>query len=45
MSGRVGNNWFYYMDTEPVLGVIYEFMKRTGTPTTTLFTLEETYPS
>jgi methylmalonyl-CoA/ethylmalonyl-CoA epimerase len=25
MSGRIGDNTFYYMDTEPLLGTIYEF--------------------
>jgi hypothetical protein len=24
MSGRIGDNIFYYMDTEPLLGTIYE---------------------
>ena len=26
MSGRIGDNIFYYMDTEPILGTIYEFI-------------------
>ncbi len=26
MSGRIGDNIFYYMDTEPLLGTIYEFI-------------------
>ncbi len=26
MSGRIGNNVFYYMDTEPLLGTVYEFV-------------------
>ena len=26
MSGRIGDNIFYYMDTEPLLGTIYEFV-------------------
>ena len=29
MSGRIGDNIFYYMDTEPLLGIIYEFVGRT----------------
>jgi methylmalonyl-CoA/ethylmalonyl-CoA epimerase len=28
MSGRIGDNIFYYMDTEPLLGTIYEFVGR-----------------
>jgi hypothetical protein len=28
MSGRIGDSVFYYMDTEPFLGVIYEFVAR-----------------
>ncbi len=27
MSGRIGDNIFYYMDTEPLLGTIYEFIE------------------
>jgi Glyoxalase/Bleomycin resistance protein/Dioxygenase superfamily len=27
MSGRIGDNIFYYMDTEPLLGTIYEFIR------------------
>ena len=30
MSGRVGENECYYMDSEPLLGIIYEFIKRVG---------------
>jgi methylmalonyl-CoA/ethylmalonyl-CoA epimerase len=30
MSGRIGDNIFYYMDTEPLLGIIYEFVGRTA---------------
>jgi catechol 2,3-dioxygenase-like lactoylglutathione lyase family enzyme len=30
MSGRIGDNIFYYMDTEPLLGVIYEFVGKTA---------------
>jgi len=30
MSGRIMDNIFYYMDTEPLLGVIYEFVGRTA---------------
>jgi 4-hydroxyphenylpyruvate dioxygenase-like putative hemolysin len=26
MSGRIGDNIFYYMDTEPLLGIILEFI-------------------
>jgi methylmalonyl-CoA/ethylmalonyl-CoA epimerase len=26
MSGRIGDNIFYYMDTEPLLGTIYELI-------------------
>jgi methylmalonyl-CoA/ethylmalonyl-CoA epimerase len=26
MSGKIGNNIFYYMDTQPLLGIIYEFI-------------------
>jgi methylmalonyl-CoA/ethylmalonyl-CoA epimerase len=26
MSGKIGTNTFYYMDTEPLLGTIYEFI-------------------
>jgi len=26
MSGKIGNNIFYYMDTEPLLGIILEFI-------------------
>ena len=26
MSGRIGNNIFYYMDTQPLLGIILEFI-------------------
>jgi methylmalonyl-CoA/ethylmalonyl-CoA epimerase len=26
MSGRIGDNIFYYMDTEPLLGTIYELV-------------------
>jgi methylmalonyl-CoA/ethylmalonyl-CoA epimerase len=26
MSGKIGPNIFYYMDTEPLLGTIYEFI-------------------
>jgi hypothetical protein len=26
MSGRIGDNTFYYMDTEPLLGTIYELI-------------------
>lgn len=44
MSGRVGNNWFYYMDTEPLLGVIYEFGKKVGPPIMSLSKYEGTYP-
>jgi len=29
MSGRIGDNAFYYMDTERLLGTIYEFVGRT----------------
>jgi catechol 2,3-dioxygenase-like lactoylglutathione lyase family enzyme len=29
MSGRIGDNVFYYMDTEPLLGTIYEFVGKT----------------
>jgi methylmalonyl-CoA/ethylmalonyl-CoA epimerase len=28
MSGRIGDSVFYYMDTEPLLGTIYEFVGR-----------------
>jgi methylmalonyl-CoA/ethylmalonyl-CoA epimerase len=28
MSGRIGDNIFYYMDTEPLLGTIYELIGR-----------------
>ena len=30
MSGRIGDNMFYYMDTEPLLGTIYEFVGKTA---------------
>jgi len=30
MSGRIGDNIFYYMDTEPLLGIIYEFVGQTA---------------
>jgi methylmalonyl-CoA/ethylmalonyl-CoA epimerase len=30
MSGRIGDSIFYYMDTEPLLGIIYEFVGRTA---------------
>jgi hypothetical protein len=30
MSGGIGDNIFYYMDTEPLLGIIYEFVGRTA---------------
>ncbi|MDA4137149.1 MAG: VOC family protein [Thaumarchaeota archaeon] len=30
MSGRIGDSIFYYMDTEPLLGTIYEFVGRTA---------------
>jgi methylmalonyl-CoA/ethylmalonyl-CoA epimerase len=30
MSGRIGDNIFYYMDTEPLLGTIYEFVGKTA---------------
>jgi methylmalonyl-CoA/ethylmalonyl-CoA epimerase len=26
MNGKIGPNIFYYMDTEPLLGIIYEFI-------------------
>jgi hypothetical protein len=29
MSVRIGDNIFYYMDTEPLLGTIYEFVGKT----------------
>ena len=29
MSGRIGDNVFYYMDTEPILGTVYEFVGKT----------------
>jgi methylmalonyl-CoA/ethylmalonyl-CoA epimerase len=44
MSVKVGENVFYYMDTEPLLGIIYEFGKQVGAPFTSFFTLEGTYP-
>lgn len=44
MSAKVGDNVFYYMDSEPLLGIIYEFGKRTGPPTTSLYRFEGTYP-
>ena len=31
MSGKFGKGAFYYMDTEPILGLIYEVVKRGGT--------------
>jgi hypothetical protein len=31
MSGRIGDNLFYYMDTEPLLGTVYEFVGKTST--------------
>jgi methylmalonyl-CoA/ethylmalonyl-CoA epimerase len=45
MSAKVGDNVFYYMDSEPLLGIIYEFGKRTGPPTTSLYRFEGTYPA
>jgi len=30
MSGKFGEGEFYYMDTEPVLGIIYEIVRRRG---------------
>lgn len=44
MSAKVGDNVFYYMDSEPRLGIIYEFGKRTGPPTTSLYQREGVYP-
>jgi methylmalonyl-CoA/ethylmalonyl-CoA epimerase len=44
MSAKVGDN-VYYMDSEPLLGIIYEFGKRTGLPTTSLYRWEGTYPA
>lgn len=31
MSGKYGEGAFYYMDTEPILGIIYEIVNRGGT--------------
>lgn len=31
MSGKFGGGEFYYMDTEPILGTIYEIVKRRST--------------
>jgi methylmalonyl-CoA/ethylmalonyl-CoA epimerase len=44
MSGKVGDNVAYFMDTEPLLGIIYEFEKKAGAPMTSFFSLEGTYP-
>jgi methylmalonyl-CoA/ethylmalonyl-CoA epimerase len=32
MSGKFGEGEFYYLDTEPMLGVIYEIFQRTSRP-------------
>ena len=32
MSGKFGEGEFYYMDTEPILGIIYELVKRRTRP-------------
>lgn len=39
MSGKIGKAEFYYMDTEPFLGFIYEVVKGAGA-----LPIEETYP-
>jgi 4-hydroxyphenylpyruvate dioxygenase-like putative hemolysin len=39
MSGKFGEGEFYYMDTEPVLGTVYELVKRRTRPPP-----EATYP-
>ena len=39
MSGKFGEGEFYYMDTEPVLGTVYEVVKRRTRPPP-----ETTYP-
>jgi methylmalonyl-CoA/ethylmalonyl-CoA epimerase len=44
MRAKVGDNVFYYMDSEPILGIIYEFGKRVGLPTTSLYRWEGIYP-
>jgi hypothetical protein len=44
MSVKVGENIFYYMDTERLLGIIYEFGKQVGAPFTSFFTSLSTYP-
>jgi 4-hydroxyphenylpyruvate dioxygenase-like putative hemolysin len=44
MSVKVGENVFYYMDTEPLLGIIYEFGKLVGAPPTSFVSFEGTYP-
>jgi hypothetical protein len=31
MSGKYGEGAFYYMDTEPILGIIYEIVNIGGT--------------
>jgi methylmalonyl-CoA/ethylmalonyl-CoA epimerase len=44
MRAKVGDNVFYYMDSEPILGIIYEFGRRVGPPTTSLYRWEGIYP-
>jgi methylmalonyl-CoA/ethylmalonyl-CoA epimerase len=41
MSGKFGGGEFYYMDTEPILGTIYEIVK---TRRTAMSSLEAIYP-
>ena len=44
MSAKIGENVFYYMDTEPLLGIIYEFVKRAG-QTMSLYTFKGNLPT
>jgi len=32
MSGKFGEGEFYYLDTEPILGVVYEIFRRKSRP-------------
>jgi hypothetical protein len=42
MSGKYGTGEFYYLDTEPVLGIIYEIVKKK--PVISRVAPEATYP-
>jgi 4-hydroxyphenylpyruvate dioxygenase-like putative hemolysin len=42
MSGKYGTGEFYYLDTEPMLGIIYEIVKKK--PIISRVSPEATYP-